>query len=68
MERELATFVKNKYKVTEADIDALSPAQYDALCEDAVEELERADADLERMKKTRQLTQEFADWILSHRP
>ena len=68
MERNLAIFIKNKYKLTEADIDALSPEQYDALCENAVEELERADGDLKKMEKTRQLTQEFADWILSHRP
>ena len=68
MERNLAAFIKRKYKLTEAKIDALTPEEYDALCEDAVEELERADADLLKMDKTRKLSQDFADWILSHRP
>lgn len=68
MERELADFIRSKYKLTEARIDALTPEEYDALCEQAIEERQRAEADLLKIYLLVEKSRAFEDWILSHRP
>ena len=68
MEKELADFVRKKYKLTEAEIDALTEEEYDTLCEQAIEERQRAEADLLKLYRLVRKSRAFEDWILSHRP
>ena len=68
MERKLADFVREKYKLTERKIDALTEEEYDSLCEQAIEERQRAEADLFRIYQLVEKSRAFEDWLLSHRP
>ena len=68
MEKELADFVRRKYKLTEAEIDALTEEEYDDLCEQAIGERQRAEADLFKIFLLVEKSRAFEDWILSHRP
>lgn len=68
MEKELAHYVKKKYKLTEADVDALTDDEYDALCERAIAENERTEADLLKIYAMWKHEQDFIDYLMSRRP
>ena len=68
MEKELARYVKMKYHLTEAQIDAMTEDEYNSLCEDAIAQLWRTEADLQRLYRIWQSEQDFVDYLMSHRP
>ena len=68
MEKDLAHYVKRKYKLTEADVDAMTEEEYDSLCDKAISECERTEADLMKLYKIWQKEQDFVDYLMSHRP
>ena len=68
MEKELARYVRSKYKLKEADVDAMTDDEYDALCDRAIAECERTETDLQRLYRIWQHEQNFVDYLMSHRP
>ena len=68
MEKELARYVKMKYKLTEAEIDALTDEEYDALCDDVLEQIWRTEDDLQKLNKILGNEQDFIDFLMIHRP
>lgn len=74
MDADTAAWLARKYHLTEEMIDQTTAAQYDELCEMAVdlvqhfEDLPACQHGDKEALKAKEKAGNFADWILSHRP